>query len=101
MPRVISYLDVADQHFDFLTEIDLQIRQTTVAVQPPFATRNQARLSLRWNGECSLYTYTWGVTFYIQVGGVGEQSNVKNDAARDLLSVRELKGRVFESEKKL
>ena len=40
----------------------------------------------------SRFTYRWGV---------GEQSNAKNDAARDLLSDRELKGRVFESEKKL
>ena len=43
-------------------------------------------------GGVSRFTYRWGV---------GEQSNLKNEAARDLLSVRELKGRVFDSEKKL
>ena len=34
-------------------------------------------------------------------GGVGEKTNVKSDAARDLLGDRGLKGRVFDSEKKL
>lgn len=40
----------------------------------------------------SRFTYRWGV---------GEQSNVKNTAARDLLSDRELKGSFVSSEKKL
>jgi hypothetical protein len=35
----------------------------------------------------SRFTYRWG--------GVGEKSNAKNDAARDLLSDRELKGSLF------
>jgi len=44
---------------------------------------------------------TLGCHVYIQVGGVAEKSSVKNEAARDLLSDRELKGRLFEPEKKL
>src|ERR1044072_155041 len=101
MRSLISLLEREDQPSDFLTEIDLQIRQSIVVVQRPRATKNQVRLSSRWNGECSLYTYTWGVTFYIQVGGRSEVEREKNDAARDLLSDRELKESFVSSEKKL